>query len=91
MKNVYSTCDKCGKDIQYGEPHVSFCKYTEYVEYVNERNRTEAEVIEAVDFIMLCESCGKAVDTKLISKMVNVILQHERSTDENDNKQIKNE
>lgn len=66
---TYLNCDKCGKDIRFGEKHVSLSKYIEYVEYVNERNRTEAEVIDAVNLITLCESCGETLSSELISKI----------------------
>lgn len=83
MKKNYSTCDKCGKDIQYGEPHVNFCKYTEYVEYVSKRNRTESEVIDAVNLVTLCVSCDKTFTDKLIARVVDELFLNEHSSSEN--------
>lgn len=83
MKTIFSNCDKCGKNIQYGKPHVSFTKNVEYAEHVSQRNRTEIQVIDSVQILTLCEPCGEVFYFNIISKIANEFSQNNFSENEN--------
>lgn len=77
MENIFSTCDKCGNNIQYSEPHVSINKYVEYAEYVSARNRIESTPIDSLQLLTLCNSCGKSFDN-ILSKTINEFSENKK-------------
>jgi hypothetical protein len=73
MKRQYSTCDRCGKVIYYGNAFVSINRYIEQAEFSIARNRVEIQPIDSFQILTLCGACGNLFDVQTISKIIKTL------------------
>ena len=73
MKNTFTSCDRCGKDILFGQSHISICRNIETVENNIISLTLEAEVLNSEEVICLCNKCGANFDTEKLMQLINII------------------
>jgi protein-arginine kinase activator protein McsA len=73
MKNIFTTCDRCGKDIYYGQPHISISRNIETVENNIANQTLEADVLSSDEVSCLCSRCGSSFDAEKIAQIINII------------------
>lgn len=79
MEKEFSTCERCGKVINYGEAYVSISRSIEQAEYSIATDETSIQVIDAISILMLCGACGNGFDPNKIHKIIKAIPQNGNS------------
>jgi hypothetical protein len=75
--SVFTTCDRCGKKICYGNAAVTFNRNIEQVDQTAEWPDGEATVIESAVLLTLCASCGNRFSTKRATEVLEAaVKQH---------------
>lgn len=73
MKNIFTSCDRCGKDILFGQSHVSISRNIETVENNIANQTLEAEVLNSEEVICLCNTCGANFDAEKLAQIINIV------------------
>jgi hypothetical protein len=80
---VYTTCDKCGKEIDYGNAYVSIARNIEQAEHIFATDKDEVAVIDSELLLTLCGSCGNTFHYDVIAKIIKTIPIKSSSVNEN--------
>ena len=70
MGKEFSSCDRCGKVIDYGNAHVTISRNVEYAELVIATNQKEIQVIDSEVIFTLCAHCGHSFDARTIAAII---------------------
>ncbi len=73
MENVFVTCDRCEKEINYGITYFSIVRNIEYAEHVIATGKDEVETIDSQQLITLCNKCGSRFSFDAISNIINAL------------------
>jgi hypothetical protein len=73
MSNVFTTCDKCGKEILYGNSYVTIARNVEQAEHIISSNKDEVQVIDSELLLTLCGRCGNAFHYDIIARIIDTI------------------
>ena len=73
MKNTFTSCHRCGKDILFGQAYISINRNIETVENNIVNQCLEAEVLDSVEVICLCHKCGANFDIEKLAQIINII------------------
>jgi DNA-directed RNA polymerase subunit M/transcription elongation factor TFIIS len=73
MSKAYTTCDKCGKEIHYGNAYVSVQRNIEQAEHNFVNNEDDVQVIDSELLLTLCGSCGNKFHFDILAKLIEAI------------------
>jgi hypothetical protein len=73
MNSVFTTCDKCGKEIHYGNAYVSVQRNVEQAEHNFISNEDEVQIIDSELLLTLCGKCGNAFHYDIIARLIDTI------------------
>jgi len=75
--SVFTTCDRCGKKICFGNAAVTFSRHIEQVDQTPECPDGEVTVIECDVLLTLCARCGNRFSAKRATEVLEAaVKQH---------------
>ncbi len=74
-EDVYTNCDWCGKDIEYGNAILTINRNIEQMDSTEEYPEGEVTVIESDSLLELCAQCGNKLDSEMLKKIL-LALKH---------------
>jgi hypothetical protein len=73
MAGVFYTCDRCGRDINYGSKYVSIERNVERASHNILKDRDEVKIINSELLLMMCDTCGKEFGHDNLTKIISAI------------------
>lgn len=73
MEKIFTTCNRCKKEIKYGQAYVTILRNIEQVDYNMTTGEDEIEVIDSNDLVTFCGSCGNSFNADMITNIINSI------------------
>lgn len=73
MKKEFSECNRCNKQIHFGEEHMTISRMIEVAEFIPKRNRIESQPLDAFDIVHLCNGCGKLFDESKLKGIIETM------------------
>ena len=67
-----SLCQKCSREISFGNPYYSIVRSLEIKSFNTENSEEEIEIIESEEITILCKVCGNYFNMESL----NTILKH---------------
>lgn len=64
--DVFTNCDWCGKDIEYGNAVLTIDRNIQQMDSTDEYPEGIATVIESDSLLELCAQCGNKLDTETL-------------------------
>ncbi len=73
MSTKFTACNRCGKEINYGEQHVSINRNVEQGNIDPETQKVHITVSQSSDIMILCLSCSNSFKEDTIAKIIKAI------------------
>jgi len=73
MKTPFLDCDRCGKNISFGDAFVSINRFIEQAEFIAARNRVEYQPIDSIQIATLCARCANLFDVQALAKIIKSV------------------
>ncbi len=70
MNAIFTTCDKCGRDIPYGSAYVAIARNIEQTEYSESSKDYDIQIIDSEVILMLCGKCGNGFHYDRIKELI---------------------
>ena len=77
MRNVYTTCDKCSREIYYEDNYIAISKNVESALKPILNAHKEVLIRDAVLLLTICSNCGVLLNHDLVNILKKVILEED--------------